>query len=361
MSSINKTQEYIAAFGKEGLLDKYKDFQSHHRLSIIKQSLNYGEEGINFLFSVLKDEQELPHIRNGVYDILLSKYGNLINYVNNYVKLPIREFRQEQLDIKKFTFETVTTNNKGEIVSSSQHSANYFIEDLGDGIKLEMVRIPEGKYVMGSGDQRCDWEFPEHKVNVKTFFMGKYPVTQEQYVAVTGKNPSTFQGDKLPVESISWNNAMSFCEELTKRTGKTYTLASEAQWEYACRAGTRSPFYFGESINTDLVNYNGNYSYGLVHKEKYRQKTVEVGLIPNAFGLYNMHGNVSEWCLDDWNSNYEGAPNDGSAWLNANSRWKVVRGGAWSTSPQDCRSASRGLNMADSSYNDIGFRLVFNP
>ncbi|MFM7558691.1 formylglycine-generating enzyme family protein, partial [Cylindrospermopsis raciborskii] len=139
-----------------------------------------------------------------------------------------------------------------------------------------------------------------------------------------------------------------------------YTLPSEAQWEYACRAGTITPFHFGGSINTDLANYNGNYTQGSVTKGEWRQQTTEVGIFPpNAFGLYDMHGNVCEWCLDTWHRNYQGAPNDGSPWIDESSQYKVIRGGSWINLNRICRCASRDFNF--DYYNDhYGFRVVCN-
>ncbi|BAZ88366.1 serine/threonine protein kinase [Dolichospermum compactum NIES-806] len=217
--------------------------------------------------------------------------------------------------LKTFTFEVVTTNNKGSIINKRNHSANYFVEDLGNGVMLEMVEIPAGTFYMGSPENekgRSDDESPQHQVNVPSFFIGKYALTQAQYQAIMGNNPAHFKGANRPVESVNWNDAVVFCQKLSQKTGKNYKLPSEAQWEYACRAGTTTPFYFGESITPDLVNYEGNYSYASAPKGQYREQTTDVGTFPpNAFGLYDMHGNVSEWCEDDWQENYINAPING--------------------------------------------------
>ncbi|MHC5825746.1 MAG: formylglycine-generating enzyme family protein, partial [Nostoc sp.] len=177
-----------------------------------------------------------------------------------------------------------------------------FVENLGNGITLEMVQIPGGTFMMGSPEgeaERVDNESPQHEVKAPGFFMGKYAVTQAQYQAIMGINPSNFKGEKLPVEQVSWDDAVEFCKKLSQKIGKTYRLPSEAEWEYACRAGTTTPFYFGKTITTDLVNYNGNFPYGSARPGKYRQTTTNVGIFPpNSFGLYDMHGNVWEWCQD---------------------------------------------------------------
>ena len=192
---------------------------------------------------------------------------------------------------------------------------------------------------MGSPDteaQRYDREGPQHYVDVPEFWMGKYVVTQEQWQAIMGNNPSRFEGKNRPVERVSWNNATKFCEKLSKKTGRDYRLPSEAEWEYACRAGTTTPFYFGETITEELANYRASETYADEPKGKYREQTTPVGQFPpNAFGLYDMHGNVWEFCQDVWHSDYDGAPVDGSAWVNGgNSSYRVLRGGSWCTLPR---------------------------
>ena len=228
-------------------------------------------------------------------------------------------------------------------------------EDLGKGIFLEMVAIPRGKFMMGSNEY--DREKPIHEVIVSPFYMGKYPVTQEQWRAIAqlekieidlDPNISYFKGDKKPVDSVSWDMGVEFCKRLSRLTGKNYRLPSEAEWEYACRAGTTTEYYFGDSLDPSMANYCGNLG-----------GTSLVGRFPpNGFGLYDMHGNVWEWCLDDWHDNYNGCPTDGSAWLNRNNsqegrKLKSLRGGAWLSDPRDCRSACRTY---DDDYPYVGFR-----
>ncbi len=197
-------------------------------------------------------------------------------------------------------------------------------------------------------------------MQVPGFFIGKYAVTQAQYQAIMGTNPAYFKGEKRPVEQVSWDDAVEFCQKLSQKTGRTYRLPSEAEWEYACRAGTTTPFYFGETITTDLVNYNGEYPYGSAPKGKYRQQTTNVGIFPpNSFGLYDMCGNIWEWCEDVYNHNYQGAPTDGSAWLTGkNNDIKLLRGGSWDLDAEYCRSAFRlGFARVDQG-NPVGFRVV---
>ena len=166
------------------------------------------------------------------------------------------------------------------------------------------------------------------------------------------------------METVSWNNATEFCQKLSRITGKQYSLPSESQWEYACRAGTTTPFYFGETITPELVNYSGNYPYANAPKGKYGGETTDVGSFPpNAFGLYDIHGNVWEWCLDACHDNYNGAPTDGSAWeTGGDSSRRVCRGGSWDFYPRRCRSANRLFyNSDEADFNFIGFRLVSFP
>ena len=288
---------------------------------------------------------------------------------------------------KLFTFEVVKVNSFGSIVNRRQESARQKIEDLGDGTELEMVYIPGGTFMMGSfenEEQRFDNEGPQHNVTVSPFFMGKYPVTQGQWRAIASQTnlkvkldlnpePSEFTESyqdidrwQRPVEQVRWNEAVEFCERLSKLTGKDYRLPSESEWEYACRAGTTTPFYFGETITPELANFNGEYTYGKSSKGEYRKETTPVGQFPpNAFGLYDMHGNVFEWCQDVLYENYNEAPTDGSAWEiegDSDSNRRVIRAGSWYFGPRGCRSAFRYIfiSVETDSY-DIGFRLVSFP
>ena len=270
-----------------------------------------------------------------------------------------------------FTFAVVSVNNFGSIVNRSQGGARQKIENLGNGIKLEMVYIPGGTFTMGSPESEVDSnnnERPQHDVTVPNFFMGKYPVTQGQWKAIAScadlkvkldleLEPSYFKEPyrnidrwQRPVEEVIWYQAIEFCQRLSKLTGKNYRLPSEAEWEYACRAGTTTPFYFGETITPELVNYNDKYVYGSAPKGEYREQTTPVGQFPaNAFGLYDMHGNVWEWCADQWHRNYNGAPTDGSVWLDGDKEITCVRGGSWDDFPNSCRSAFR-LNYVRRDY-----------
>jgi eukaryotic-like serine/threonine-protein kinase len=286
-------------------------------------------------------------------------------------------------DLSKISFTSVRLDNTGKILERPAGSAMVFQEDLGKGVSLAMVKIPAGKFMMGQTasekqellktfteknyQQYFASELPQHQVTVPEFFLGQMLVTQSQWQSIMGKNPSKFQGDgKLPVDSVNWLNAMDFCQKLSQKTGRTYRLPTEAEWEYACRAGTTTPFTFGETITPKVVNYDGNYIYAQAAKGEYRQKTTMIGSFPaNLFGLYDMHGNLWEWCLDEWSGNYNNAPNDGSAKGNITSRdsnrMHVLRGGSWILNPYLCRSAFRNWYVTVNYFNDVGFRVVYAP
>ncbi len=237
-------------------------------------------------------------------------------------------------------------------------TANGFTDDL-NGVKLEMVYIPRGEFTMGS--EKYDSERPPHKMTVPAFYIGKFQVTQAQWKAVMGdKLKPSFKGDDLPMEKISWEDAKKFCQKLTQLTNKAYRLPSEAEWEYACRAGTTTEFAFGDSLSSDQANFDGNHPYGGAPKSVYREKTTTVGSFePNAFGLYDMHGNVWEWCEDVWHDNYKGAPIDGSAWLSgADSSPRVLRGGSFYLYGNDCRSAYRIRYVPGIHNYTFGVRVV---
>ncbi len=340
--------------GIEGVKLRLQNPDAKVRITALEQSLNYGEQGLDLVIAGLNDESW--DIQNAAYLILNSRTEPRIKQI-------LQKPNQEGLKLEQI--EVVTVNNFGEIIQRQPRIARYFIEDLGNGVNLEMAAIPGGIFMMGSRKnelKRRDNESPQHPVTVPSFFIGKYPVTQAQYQAIMGTNPSYFKGSNRPVEQVSWYDAGIFCQKLSQRTGKTYRLPSEAEWEYACRAGTTTPFHFGKTITTDLANYDGCYTYGQGPKGVSRKETREVGSfgVANNFGLYDMHGNVWEWCQDHWHRNYKGAPTDGSASLGIekNTSRRLLRGGSWDYRPGICRSAYRYVyNLAF--YNvSIGFRVV---
>jgi formylglycine-generating enzyme required for sulfatase activity len=288
------------------------------------------------------------------------------------------------------------------------------LKSTAESLTLTLVEIPAGSFLMGSTPEepeRADDEGPLHEVKLESFFISQTPITQAQWREVAGwqplpaerwrqdlnPDPSRFQNregqaegevrlfegeantDNRPVEQVSWLDAIEFCNRLSQRTGRTYTVPSESQWEYACRAGSITPFYFGATITPELANYIGNVTYADGLKGINREQTTPVGMLPaNAWGLHDMHGNVDEWCLDHWHHGYEGAPTDGSAWLSStdqqqqstlnavgdgtdDSEPRLLRGGSWDDDPRDCRSASRLHDLPGNAYYDVGFRVVCLP
>ena len=275
----------------------------------------------------------------------------------------------------------------------------------GEAEALTLLWIPPGRFWMGSPEtepERRDSEGPQHVVQLQGFFMSQTPITQAQWREVAGwkegpgeqwgrelkLDPSRFQSkgekankvvrllegesntDQRPVENVNWWEAMEFCHRLSKRTGRTYTLPSEARWEYACRAGTTTPFHFGDTIRPELANYRGDVAYADGPQGIYREQTMPVWMFPaNAWGLHDMHGNVLEWCLDEWHESYEGAPTDGRAWVDAaegekskeSVKAKLLRGGSWYNLPGSCRSAARFHDLPDDADYYVGFRVVCLP
>jgi formylglycine-generating enzyme required for sulfatase activity len=306
-------------------------------------------------------ELPLPEIKTFEFEFAL------ITEDETSIKSVPFNFEVATIELKKLGW----SKQKTELsIKKKQKQAQQFIEDLGNGIELKMVLIPGGSFIMGSLQkelQSSDDERPQHQVTIKPFCFGKYPITQAQWRVVAAlpkvnidlkSDPSRFKGNNLPVECVSWNDAQEFCARLSQMANKIYRLPTEAEWEYACRGGTTTPFYCGETISTDLANYNGNYTYGQGQKGEYREKTTEVGKFPaNPFGLYDMCGNVREWCEDGWHENYINAPIDGSAWTSLSSK-RMMRGGSWCSNPENCRSAFRFYYDAGFGNDYGGFRVV---
>jgi formylglycine-generating enzyme required for sulfatase activity len=268
------------------------------------------------------------------------------------------------------------------LLKRTKHKAQFFREQLNDTVSLDMILIPGGTFLMGSPEDEIDRspdESPQHSVTVPSFCMGKYSITQAQWRVVANlpqlerklnPEPSKFIGDDRPVEQVSWFDAQEFCARLSDFTNREYRLPSEAEWEYACRADTTSPFHFGETISTDLANYRGtdnkqakkSGSYDRGSTGIYREETTSVDTFPpNIFGLYDMHGNIREWCLDHRHNDYQGAPTDGSAWISSADRNapREIRGGSWYSYPRNCRSACRIYSFdPDDHHFSIGLRVV---
>ena len=299
--------------------------------------------------------------------------------------------------IRSITRETLQlTNNKqrpyhdGSIISLDYYSLNP--RKGGQPAPANMVRVEGGTFQMG-GTGYYDDEKPVHTVTVKSFSMGKYEVTQKEYQEVMGTNLSSFKGDNLPVEQVSWYDAIEYCNARSRKEGLTpaytidksrsdpnntnkyddvrwvvmwnrnangYRLPTEAEWEYACRAGTRTPFSTGNNITTSMANYNGKDSpFDSNAKGINREKTTMVGsFAPNPWGLYDMHGNVQEWCWD-WYGDYSSEAQTNPVGASSGS-YRMKRGGYWDDAAANARSVSRSSNDPNLRHNGLGFRVARN-
>lgn len=282
-----------------------------------------------------------------------------------------------------FTYTTLTVDASGQPQTSDQNTTEGWVEPLG---ALELVAIPAGQFCMGAPKTEEGWhptQSPQHQVTIAPFYLSCSPISQAQWQAVTvlptinrslQPQPSCFRGDDRPVEQVSWYDAVEFCDRLTAHTGRTYRLPSEAEWEYACRAHTHTPFHFGETLTTDIANYSGvdweyqgkictRGSYGAGPTGSDRRETTMIGQfqVANAFGLFDMHGLVREWCQDCWQDSYIHASDHGHAAVEGNCELRIVRGGSWNTSPRACRSAFRHRLPIDTCLYDVGFRVACDP
>jgi formylglycine-generating enzyme required for sulfatase activity len=281
--------------------------------------------------------------------------------------------------LQRFTSSTCLLRQEGGRWSMERRPLQVegYREDLSEGVALTMVKIPAGSFLMGSPDNepvRLECEGPQHEVTLGSFLMAQTSITQAQWRTAASwpkeerdlkPDPSHFKGANRPVEQVSWWDAVEFCRRLSKRTGKRYGLPSEAQWEYACRAGTTSPFHFGATLTPELANYHGNFVYGKGPKGTCRDQTIDVASFPaNRWGLSDMHGNVWEWCQDHWHVSYDFAPGDDQPWLIPAATVGVprqLRGGSWDSHPALCRSAYRFSFHPDLRLFNIGFRVCCLP
>jgi formylglycine-generating enzyme required for sulfatase activity len=290
--------------------------------------------------------------------------------LDNFTQTPVKPLNNQPA-LQSFEFETAKIRieelgglwgHTKVVIEKSRGQSKQFVEDFGDGVNLAMVAIPGGSFLMGAPESELESdnnERPQHQVQVQPFYMSKYVITVAQYQTVMGDNSYTKDRADLPM-TCKWEKAVAFCEKLSKGLKRNYRLPSEAEWEYACRAGTTTPFYFGETIDRELAHYSALKAYGRGQKVEncvsIRQQ--QVGSHPaNAYCMYDMHGNVEEWCADSWHENYMNAPTDGNAWISSINNERVIRGGGGSIIlPERCRSAARKRVKIDSYYP--GFRVV---
>jgi formylglycine-generating enzyme required for sulfatase activity len=277
--------------------------------------------------------------------------------------------RCQDLPLRAFAFDVVTLDSDGRETERRRGRAQQFSERLGKRAILHMVQIPGATFTMGapaSDAGSSQFERPQRLVTVPPFYLAKYPVTIDQWRAVMGALPPAMKGlnrqfrvsGRQPVVCVSCGEAEAFCAKLSRTTRRTYRLPTEAEWEYACRAGTTSPFAFGESITQEVVNHDGTL-FRLLGKDCATTPVGSLG-VANAFGLFDMHGNVWEWCRDYWHADYQGAPVDGSAWrCDADQGTRVLRGGSWFAQARCCRAAERRFGGHPGVRSrEIGFRVV---
>jgi formylglycine-generating enzyme required for sulfatase activity len=274
--------------------------------------------------------------------------------------------------LEVFEFSTAVIAATGDVESTRSVQARAFVERLGAGVRLELVAVPGGELLMGSPETEIDHqatEGPQRTVRMRGFLIGKFEVTQAQWRAVAmlpkvaidiSPEPSGFTGDDLPVGIVSWDDVQEFLARLSKATGRTYRLPSEAEWEYACRAGSNDPFAFGPTLTPEIANVAGEIPYGAAPTGATRGTPVDVGSlgVANGFGIFDMHGNASEWCADSWQATYDGAPLDGSPRADANAIRRVIRGGSYKIFAGYCRSAARAGYERDFRMDHVGFRVA---
>lgn len=323
---------------------------------------NFTDEEITQLKSALQNNSS-EMVTSGKYNTAISDAKDIhlgdsfIPEIRDEVTQKLNQAIQES----KFIIRRTTRTGRG------------FIEPLlevGNALPLHMVLVPSGIFTMGSPEdepEREEREGPQHQVTVSSFFMSRHPVTQAQYEQAMESNPATqydtdrFVAPDKPVVGVSWHNAVDFCQRLAQLTDRPYRLPTEAEWEYACRAGTKTPFYFGKTLTTKVANHDGNYTYANGPKGESRNETTPVNHfgIANAFGLSDMHGNVYEWCQDYGHDDYNNAPTNGSAWTEGGDEsLRILRGGSWVSSPGKCRSAYRNGGESGLIYDIVGFRVV---
>lgn len=371
LTDIEPTELFDTAEGEWMWRDYLKDNEIDYELSHVLDKLLEG--ATKRRFETVEEVLQALEGKTGKSSILRTS--------NNYrssSKRKSKKVRQRvhKLDLKvaKFNFTTISNDacmiiGKKFTLPTRSHpgKAKYISLDLGNDLTLDLIGIPGGKCLMGSlpnEAEREKEETPQHEVSIRPFLLGKYPITQAQWQAIMGGNPARFVEDstksKKPVERVSWYDCCLFCEKLSALIGREFRLPTEAEWEYACRGKTQTPFHFGSTIGTEFANYNGEDVYGSGFEGENRRQTTDVdNFSPNKFGLYDLHGNVAEWCADTWHNSYQNAPEDGSAWISDNPKdLRVLRGGSWLHLPGCCRSAQRLKSPPRSKSDAFGFRIA---
>jgi formylglycine-generating enzyme required for sulfatase activity len=334
--------------------------QQEARLAQLQEQLN-------------KSDRALAQLQTEIERLKQNQISGITSPPTKLTSSPTELPNSLPVNLQEISFQVAIVQSQERLVSRETAKARYFREALGNSVFLNLVYLPGGTLLMGSPENemgRESHEDPQHSVTLQPFALSQFPITQAQWQAIASlppidrplnPDPSNFKAPNLPVEQVSWHDAVEFCARLSRLTKRDYRLPSEAEWEYACRARTTTPFHFGETISSDLANYDGSYTYSFEAQGQYRQQTTLVGSfgVANAFGLYDMHGNVWEWCADSWHEDYQDAPDDGSIWRSeiSDSR-RVLRGGSWYCFPNLCRSAQRHWEQADYGGSGTSFRVA---
>jgi formylglycine-generating enzyme required for sulfatase activity len=316
--------------------------------------------------------------------LILTIFSLVVGYLVYRAVIP-------QVRFDSFQYTVATLDPSGALKGGTEREGKMFRENLGNGETLEMVEIPNGNFYMGSSptevsnivkelqriglpmrqaQQLAQSETPHGQVKVVSFFIARTEITQAQWAQVSkwpkvkialNPEPSFFRGKNRPVEQVRWDEAVEFCARLSARTGRPYRLPSEGEWEFACRAGTLTPFHFGETISPEVANFDATFPWGHAIRGNRRMQTYDAGNTDsaNGFGLLDMHGNVQEWCMDPWHPNYEGSPSGASVWeTDGDSNYRVVRGGSYLSAAAFCRCSSRTKKEFDRQFSDTGFRVA---
>jgi formylglycine-generating enzyme required for sulfatase activity len=368
LTNIEPTDLFDTAEGEWMWRDYLRDNEIDYELSYILDKLVEG--ATKRRFQSVEEVLEALEAKNSI-----SQTHNQPQPSNKTKTAKVKQVHQLDLKVVEFDFVTIANDPSLKVSQKSilsicrhQRKAKYITINLGQDISLDLIGIPGGKFLMGSPADEAEREVeesPQHLVAIRPFFMSKYPITQAQWQTIMGDNPSRFiesniTKSKKPVERVSWFDCGLFCEKLSALIGREFRLPTEAEWEYACRGQTQTPFHFGSTIGTELANYNGEDVYGSGFEGENRRQTTDVdSFFANRFGLYDLHGNVAEWCADTWHSNYQNAPDDGSAWTSNDSKdLRVLRGGSWLHLPGNCRAAQRFKSNPKSKSDAFGFRLA---
>ncbi|RLL54300.1 formylglycine-generating enzyme family protein [Mariprofundus sp. EBB-1] len=363
--NVNSRDKYIAA-AKKGDVETFRPLLPHVKKAS-KADVGKVLHALLLEYDITKKQGETLDQRLGrlnavhdgklkILDLLLSDQG-IPDAVGS---VPVTGEQTTEAIVS-----TLIDNSRGKSSRASQ-AAHQFASAMNDkirsaGLTIEMVRIPAGDFRMGllAGNGYINEE-PAHAVHINSFRMSKYEITQPQWKRIMGSNPSSYKADDRPVESISWDNVKVFIVKLNQKTGKHYRLPSEAEWEYAARAGTSSQYPWGNSASHDYANYGKDKCCeGHASGRDQWVNTSPVGSFPaNGFGLYDMQGNVWEWVEDCYHENYKRAPANGEAWTSGVCSKRVLRGGSWFDIPSSLRSAYRYGYSTDARDDDSGFRLV---